>query len=115
LLSTLHHRGVNSSESLVGFFLSLVLVDPLAPIDLDVLVLGGGLEESGPEGGGGVFLLDDEEEVEASFGPFGVGPVDLPVEFEAELVLLLVTVSDEGEGGVGEFDVFVGDVAECDF
>ena len=63
---TLHLRWVNSSHSLVAFLLLLILVDPLVPVDLNVLVLLFVLGESGPETQGFVLLIENEQEMEAS-------------------------------------------------
>lgn len=110
----MHLRGIESSESFVGLLCLLVLIDPLGPIHLDVLVLVLGLEQSGPEGGRLVLFFEDEDEVEAGLGPLGGSLVDGLVEFKGEGILLSVTLSDEGESGLTEFDVVILDVPELD-
>ncbi len=109
-MSTLHLGGVKATEALVGVFLLLVLVDPLRPVDLDVLILLLALHESRPKGGIRVLLLEHEKHMEAGFAPLGASSVDLVEEFEFEGVGLLSGFALELEVRGGEFDLFVGDV-----
>ena len=75
-----------------------------------VLVLA--LEEPGPEGRILVLLLEDEEQMEAGLVPLGGLLLDLFEELKGEGVLLAITVSNKGQGSIGEFYVFIGDVPE---
>lgn len=109
---SLHGAGVETSESLVGIFLLLIFVDPLGPVNLNVLVFSSGLDEPRPEGGIGVFLFENEEEVEAGFGPLGVVSRDFVEEFELEGVFLASAGAIEVEVGGSEVDFLVGDVHE---
>ena len=106
----MHLGRVKAAESLVGVFLLLVFVNPLRPVDLDVLILGSALDHPGPEGSISIFLFDDEEKVESGFVPLGGFGVDLLEELELEGILFVSDQSVEFEVGVGEIDFFFLDV-----
>jgi hypothetical protein len=86
-------RWVKASQALVGLLWFLILIDPLGPINLQILVFLLGFEESGPEGRIWVLLLDDEKQMEASFSPFRGSFINLFEEFEGEGVFLCITCS----------------------
>lgn len=108
--STLHLRGIEASKSFVGVFFFFVLVDPLCPVDLNVLALLCGLDESWPEGGIGILLGECEEQMEAGLSPLGFLSNNLSEEFKLEGVLLASTFSLEGEMSGSEVDFFVDNV-----
>lgn len=108
----MHFGGIHAGHALVTFLLFLVLIDPLGPVDLDVLALGGSLGEPGPEGRGVVLFLQDDEQVEAGLGPLGLGGVDLPEQLVVELVLVLVADALEGDRILGQVDLLLFDVPQ---
>lgn len=104
--------GIEATQALIAFLWFLVLIDPLGPIYLNVLVLFLGLEQPGPEWRILVLLLEDKQQMEAGLVPLGGLLIDLFEELEGKGVLLAITVSNKGQGSIGEFYVFIGDVSE---
>jgi hypothetical protein len=110
----LHLTGVQVANALVGIFFLIVFIDPLRPIDLDVLVLLGGLDESGPKGAIAILFLEDEEHMEAGFVPLGQFSSHFLEEFKLECVLFAATFSFKVEMGGCQVHLFVDDVHEMD-
>jgi hypothetical protein len=108
-------RGVHTSESLFWFFCLFVLIDPLLPVDLDVLGFYFFLGKSGPELCVLVFLDQDEEEVEAGFVPLGLLCVDFCEEVEAELILFGITASLKVNGVGFKLNFLFSDISELNF
>lgn len=89
-------RGIEISKSFLTFLFFFVLINPLVPIDLNVLILFGVFDESGPEGCELILFGQGEEQIESCFGPFGLLFGDFTEEFQSEAVLLGVGFTFEG-------------------
>lgn len=112
--NTLHLRGVEAAKTLIGIFFLFILINPFGPVDLNVLIFLGGLDESGPEGAIGILFLEDEEHVEAGLAPFGLFGEHLIEEFKLEGVFFSSAFSLEIEMCGREVNFFVGDVHEVE-
>jgi hypothetical protein len=107
--------GVKSSQTLVGIFLLLILVNPLCPIHLDVLNFLLAFDQSRPERRSHVLLLEDKEHMETSLIPFRLLRVNLLEKLEFKAILFLVAFAVELKMGGGKLDLLVEDVHEGEF
>ena len=78
------------SHVILGLALVLVLVHPLAPVHLDVWNLVGGLEQPGPKSFSTLLLCHLEQDSPVADTDLAVPRLDLPIEFQAQLVVVKV-------------------------
>jgi hypothetical protein len=113
-MHTLHLVGVEAAKSLVGVFFLFVFINPLGPINLNVLVLLSGLDESWPKGSIGFLFLKGKEHMESGLTPLGLFSDDLVEELQLEGILFAATLSLKIEMCGSQVDLFVGDVHEVE-
>lgn len=112
---TLHLWRIEITKSFLSLFLLLILINPLAPVYLNVLIFLWIFGQSGPERFGLVSFSKGEEKVESCFGPFWFLLVDLFEEFKVQGIILWITLSLERNGCWSEFDFLVFDVTQLNF
>ena len=110
----MHLGRVNSSHSLISFLCLLIFIDPLVPVNLNVLVFLFALGQSGPETDALILLLQNEQQMKTSLIPLGLLRYNFLEKLEIEAVVLAVTFTLELDSIVFQFDLLVADVSELD-
>ena len=113
--NTLHGRWVKTSKSFIRVLFFLILVNPFAPIDLNILIFVLVFQQSRPESTISILLLHDKEQMETSFGPLWFFWHNFLAEFEVERVFFLTTSACESDVGWGKIDFLFSDVHERHF